>query len=571
MAVTILERPICYKMSSESPVTLVEDYGGLALVNVTAHGLSDGNIVYLLTNKERYNGFFKVSTVIDADSFTIKDFQNVEIFWVADAEGTVTHALFQHPFSCVHLPITYKISSNLAPVSDAFATVASFSNSSGNTSLVFTGAFTGGGVSAQNTHVKIVGSNVDGIYRIVDTTVTLIIDLPYDVANTLVGAVVYVYYNNYHVRVQVYGGLSDVHFWNAEKPYELLSTLKLIPDNDNEIKFSVAKELKAKVKSLTNNLALNTLPNDIDAYTMFYITTQESYDEYDEDGEIVTHTEDIEEDSSELVAANAKLPFKNIYSGFLSDYIVTNTVLLPAAKFLTLFEQPSIFEGYFFDIGAYIYGSINDVINYMSFVTTCLDENGDPISSSQYDIPDNSLGLYRFQLEPDCDCKQLQVYLIFQQDGPTPDITERKTIDVVCGCVDGTQLTWLNYLGGMEYWVFTAQTEHQIDIKEAKTRITNLFPSWPSSYGETASTIRQETSRTSCFRKTLRSQSISLENLEAMQYIKTSSLVQIMVSEFDLRTVLVDTDSFTVYQDNDKEFSIEFNIEYTDYIPSQSL
>jgi len=569
MAVTILDRPIGYKMSSESPVTLVEDYGALALVNVTAHGLSDGNIVYLLTNKERYNGFFKVSTVIGANSFTIKDFQNVEIEWIADAEGTVRSALFQHPFSCVHLPITYKLSSNLASVSDAFATVISFSDNAGNTQFV-TSVFSGGGISVANTHVKIVGSDVDGIYRIVDTSVFLIIDLPYDVSNDLVGATIYVYYNNYHVRVQIYGGLSDVHFWNVEKPYELLSTLKLIPDSNNEIFFSVANELKSKVRSLTNNLQLDTLPNDIDAYTMFYITTQESYDLI-EDGEVVTHTEDIEEDSSELVAANAKLPFKNIYSGFLSDYIATNTVLTPAAKFLTLFERPTIFDGYFFDIGAYIYGSINDVVNYMSFVTDCLDAEGNVISSDQYDIPDNSLGLYRFQLEADCDCAALSVYLIFQQDGPTPDITERKTIDINCGCTNGTQLTWLNYLGGMESYVFSGQTEHQIDIKEAKTRIKNIFPNWDKSYGESASTIRQETARISCFRKVLRSQLVPIENLKGLQYLKTSSLVQIMGSEFDLRTVLVDTDSFTVYQDNDKEFSIEFAVEYTDYIPSQSL
>jgi hypothetical protein len=734
MAVTFLERPTGYVIQYPAiGSSVISSNGGDAEVfNSGNHGLVDGDIIYLHSTVDSYNGFWKVD-VSSATRFRLQDIlTNAYVPFVKLLDSQTDplnlsdeylpyfnyyNTLLSHHWSCVHLPITYKIESNLHQVSDAFATVDAFTNSSGNTSLTFTGAFSGSGLSATNTHVKIVGSSVDGIYRIIDTTVTLIIDLPYNVTNILAGAVVYVYYNNYHVRVQVYGGLTTAHYWEDEKPYELISTLKLIPDNNNEIKFSIANELKKQVKSLNNNLSLDTLPNNIDAFTMFYITTQESYD-YNDSGDIITHTEGIlvDKNNFEGFAVNAKLPFKNINSGFLGDYLVDEAST--AAKFLTLFETPVMFDGYYFDISVLL--NFLNIIYYdlpvLYFKQKWLNASGTAIAQQDTIITNYDAGLYRLSITPDCDYSQLQIsigsgssfsqmatidgwnntiigafngnwewrvadggssnantigsagtkskYLLQPNNIPSgiliniqcefdvdpadgssaglasfdivivnettivfttsttvtgtgtytinqnivipsygnnigytcrsivataqyqfyvkyfrvselSEISETKTIDIACNCndqgIEGTQLTWLNYLGGMEYFVFTAQTEHQIDIKEAKTRLINIFPTWPNSYGEGGQTMRQETSRVACFRKTLRSQLISNENLQAMQYLKTSPLVQIMVSQTDLRTVLVDTDSFTVYNDNDKEFSISFAVEYTDYIPAQSL
>ena len=587
MALTITDRPIGYKLSGEQTVTLVEDYGGLALVNVTAHGLTNGTVIYLLTNKESYNGYAKVSSVIDVDSFTIETMDGDLIYWIADGEGYMRYQVLSHNWSCVHLPIVYKLSSDLFPYSqsdgvyeynlygfiDGYFAIGDLSvGALGYASLDVgdyvallnhTNLFQ---VMAKQAPNRIV-LNWDGS-DLPDTTNTL------DPSNTTYFFGLFQrYYNNYHVKVQIYAGLKSVHYWAAEKPYRLISTTKLVPDENNELMFSVSEELMTDIKSLTNNLLLDTLPNNIDAFTMFYITTQEVYDEGNGSG-VIIHTGSIESDQSnfEGFAVNAKLEFKNLYSGYLSDYVVQEVSEGLDSKFLTLFENPVMFSGHYFDLSVILQGVLSDTDLYMALIIDWMSSDGTIQTSESIGAPRYSAGVYRFEITPNCDYAMASVYIIYGQDGPTPDITERKLITVDCDCADyEISLTWLNYLGGFDYWVFTAFTEHQVDIKESTNRTKNIFPNWPTSYGETANTIRQETSRKSCIRKTVRSQYVSLENLEALKYIKTSSLVQIIIDKYDLRTVLIDTDSFVTHNDGDKQYFIEFSMEYTDYIPAQRL
>lgn len=724
MAVTILERPQGYILGNPIAGSAYNNGIGGYQVDLAGqeHGLVTGDFFYISSAVESYNGFFKVG------SFNATQVQNLDIITGLPIPFIKVVPLFLYPgrlrhgWSCVHLPITFRIESDLFPYGSPLNTILSFANDGlGNTDITPTASLSG---SFQILgFVRLEGTSVDGIYEILDNSGSLVIDLPYDAGYTLAGGTMSVYYPNYHIRVQIYGGLTTAHYWEDEKPYELISTLKLIPDNSNEIHFSIANELKKQVKSLTNNTVLDTLPNNIDAFTMFYITTQESYDLSD-GSEVTTFEGSIVSDKSnfEGFAVNARLPFKNIHSGYLSDYLVDTQSI--AAKFLTLFETPVIFDGYYFDLSALI--NFENIIYYdlpqLEIQKILVDAAGNESAASYERIENLDVGVYRLPFSANCAYKQLKIQI---QDGPykttinpdfefslvswensglagdedwvwdanfggcaktTPDgpvtaedtktlrqefgnypnvrvrtefviayppgaftctfnvvtfdgltpsetlfsyvfdtngthtidevlsasldytrigfwiengfpididnpasaevkyfivdsiltaLTEQKTLDIACNCndqgIEGTQITWLNYLGGMESYVFTAQTEHQIDIKEAKTRLINIFPTWPTSYGEFSNTMRQETSRIACFRKTFRSQLIPLSNLTAMQYIKTSPLVQIMESQTDLRTVLVDTDSFTVYNDNDKEFSISFAVEYTDYIPAQSL
>jgi hypothetical protein len=155
-------------------------------------------------------------------------------------------------------------------------------------------------------------------------------------------------------------------------------------------------------------------------------------------------------------------------------------------------------------------------------------------------------------------------------------VTETKSIGIDCNCVpskseEGIYLSWLNYLGGFDYWLFTAYKDHIIDINDSGETEENIFPAWPNSYGEFADTIRKQTSRTSRKQILVRSQHLTLEQIEGIQYIKTSPLVQIVNSIYDKRTVLVDTDSFTTYKEEDKLYSISFTITYTDDVPSQKV
>jgi len=132
-------------------------------------------------------------------------------------------------------------------------------------------------------------------------------------------------------------------------------------------------------------------------------------------------------------------------------------------------------------------------------------------------------------------------------------------------------MTWLNYLGGFDYWNFTGESEHTIDITNSGETKQNIFPSWPSSYGEFSDTVKKQTFRDSNKRVFVNSQYLTQAQADAIAYIKTSPLVQIINSRQDRRTVIVDTDSFVKYKDGDKTYSISFNISYTDDIPSQRL
>ena len=150
-------------------------------------------------------------------------------------------------------------------------------------------------------------------------------------------------------------------------------------------------------------------------------------------------------------------------------------------------------------------------------------------------------------------------------------ISETKTFLIDCECSNhGIVLSWLNYLGGFEYWYFTAEKDYTVTIEESGTTNKNIFPQWPSSYGQFADTIQKETYRKSRNGLVVRSQHITQNQLEAIQYIKTSPLVQIVNSRTDRRTVIPDTDSFTVRKDNQDLFEITFNLTYTDEIPSQT-
>ena len=132
-------------------------------------------------------------------------------------------------------------------------------------------------------------------------------------------------------------------------------------------------------------------------------------------------------------------------------------------------------------------------------------------------------------------------------------------------------ITWLNYLGGFEYFLFTAKNEYHVDIEASGEAKQNIFPSWPKSYGETADTILKQTFRDSREAIVVKSQHLTRNQLEALTFIKTSPVVQIMVTRTDIRTVLVDTDSFIKYNEQGDLYSLTFRIRYTNQIPSQRL
>ena len=132
-------------------------------------------------------------------------------------------------------------------------------------------------------------------------------------------------------------------------------------------------------------------------------------------------------------------------------------------------------------------------------------------------------------------------------------------------------LTWLNHLGGFEYFLFTALKEFQIEITDSKTTTQNIFPNWPNSWGQNADTITKKVSTTGKNKIVVKSQHLTENQIEAIKLIKISPVVQIVTSRSDRRTVIVDSDSFRVSDEVEKLFALQFSITYTNEIASQKL
>lgn len=132
-------------------------------------------------------------------------------------------------------------------------------------------------------------------------------------------------------------------------------------------------------------------------------------------------------------------------------------------------------------------------------------------------------------------------------------------------------LTWLNPMGGFDYFLFLAYKEFQVNIKGSGTTKKNVFPEWPKSWGDFADTIETKTytdAETVIF---ITSQFLTEEQRDALVYIKTSPVVQIVESRTDRRTVLVDTDSFKIYEESEKQWIFKCKLTYTNQITTQRL
>lgn len=715
MAVSILRRPIGYISNANNIAAVINQSGGVTgAMNVvkTAHGLSTNNVIYLKSDVKDYNGFVTVE-VADANNFRCM-MDGEYISYIRDTSVCVYDETGTTNWNCAHLPIVYKLLSTLWPVNsaDTVRIISAVDDSNGYCGITASADIKATGSAAALEFVKITGATDDdlnGVWQIITYTsdTSFILNIPYSAANdtALTNASIQYYYNNYVAKVQVWGGLNNGHTYYGQKPYELLATLDLIPDADNVCMFSISEILKKQIE-IENNLLLGTLPNNLDAWTGFFIKYGEEFD--DSDGttlirSTVSYTSDLT--SFEGYAVNAMLPFKNVYSGVMSEYAAGDS----GKKFLTNWVRPTIFQGKYFDLGL--------ISESILFFTLRQVSGG---ITTYADISGAGSGVFRAVLdEPNCDNETISVdagirstltnetfaismspwqnygsaslpgwsfaapgasvtfstvdtsrllgqpfrvvvnqayqfaysvtvtgyisgtlefwiaftdssgTVLYQESSPrvnvasngthTGNITltetnaaqaelialfglnafagatgstltansithtpvylvrhETKTIDINCDCIpskaeEGIYLSWLNNLGGFDYWFFTAYKDHIINITDSGETKVNTFPNWPNSYGEFADTIKKQTYRDSETQILVRSQHLTKDQLTQIQSIKTSPLVQIVNSIYDRRTVSVDTDSFTVYQEEQKLYQIQFTITYTDDVPSQRV
>ncbi len=720
MGLIVTSRPLGNKVITAYTVDIQENtgsYPGMAEF-IQPVAITGGDWIYIQGNVENYNGFWQATK--DAGTHVVLT-GSVTVPFLVTARVTV-YTCFNHYWNCVHLPIVYKLHSTYFPtnVTDPIASISIIVDSGGFLSIGHS-ALSGANALLELDFVTLsdgVNTEIAQVLDVLSTTNTVVNSKFRSVTYTTIQK----YRNNYHAIVNLYAGLNASHSWASLKPYELAATLKFIPDENNNIQFSISEILKAYITQRNGTLQA-TLPLDLDSFTQFYISVAEGYDASNA-YTIGSFESSFTPDSAEPYTANSKLEFKNRYSGFLSDYIMDDTIT--GSKFLTLFDELTIFSGKYFDV-SYI---INDTLTHYIFKVYS-DSSGNYLSLNIYTIPGYNQGLYRTELTSGSEAKQeitivstvqkilapssfisgagggridydtrnatqlignaggasknfsayqplsypnsiksivipltvvvsgsfnvgaLNVTMIVADssgtqliaipvgissfltvgtynviltitensisvfDGTTTTTqsvspilftsiarlyfvtvmpstpssgsvtitvpvgqvvsydkanSETKTVNIDSICSNQSiYLTWRNNLGGMDYWNFTAFSEFGTDIGDTGETKTNIFPSWPNSYGENASEIRKQTFRDSSKRIVVSSQNLTLDQKLAIEYLKSSTIVEIMYSRSDKRRVIVDKDSFVSYRDNDKLYTVSFNISFTDNIPAQRL
>jgi hypothetical protein len=423
MALTI-SRPIGRRFGAPAKTATVDNNFNYARFTSTAHGLTTGDFL-LIENSPvpAYNGIW-YAEVNDANEYFIRPAAGVDfVLWVADATVTVRGEDLEHMWSAVHLPIVYEVTTTLFPFNTASAlSIVSIDNDNGYARLRLSSSLT----IYPLEFIRITSATspeLNGIFQVqaVTTLNRVTIDLTYKGTYNQAGAQVRKYYSNYALIVRVYAGITGA--LASKKPVELAATLKFIPDNNNTVLFSISEVLKSYVR-LRNGIGDDTMPNQLDFLTDFYVTYQETYD-YSFGYTLLRFEGEVTSDEENYVghAVNAKLTFGNIYSGYLSEYLMN----ISTAKFLTLFAIPTLFACD--ETEAPCYQDIS-FINISGGGTIQKDfiKNGVVVQSVEEDIPEKGPGVYRVPLNADgvneCLYDTMNVLLLTTTDAPTFDLND---------------------------------------------------------------------------------------------------------------------------------------------------
>jgi hypothetical protein len=568
MALSVVQRPKGYIIGTAS-VSATYTKGSSVITSV-AHGLTTGKIIYITDNEAQ--GFWYV-TSLSADTFNIREYATATVYTFIKT-GSLSYYVSVdtgHSWSAVHLPIVYKLQSTLWPINsvDTVRTVSSYADDNGYIKITASGV-----IEASITELEFVKITYNDGTSVIAQVIgwysssIVTVNLPYSGGITF--STIQYYYNNYHARIRVYAGLESGHYFASQKPYTLVAEQRVIPDATGLVTLNINEFLKEQIEILTNDLNKGTLQNNLDAFCQFYITYAEAYD-YSEGGyTLLDFVGSYTDDSGNSgYAANADMPFKNMHSGYLTDYTLTNAGVRNL-KFLTPTLYPEITPGQFFDISF-----INQLGETSIRIRREVLQNGVIVKTFIDTIDPYGIGIYRYEVAQSIYLEdQIYLTLEFFFNLVWNPVSETKVITINNECShlhDPINLSWLNYLSGFDYWAFKSDSDYGVTIEDSKNAKKNIFTNWPNSFGEGADTINMETSRDSRQNITVRAENLSMDQVNDLFRIRLSPLVQVVNSRTDRRTVLVDRGSFVYLQQNEKLFNLTFNISYTDNLPSQSL
>lgn len=196
-----------------------------------------------------------------------------------------------------HLPIQYKISNTKWPLNsdDDTDNICAVADVNGLAQIDLCGTYE---TYVKYEYIKIEGcteSSYNGVWQILDVVnaTTLTIGAAY--VSTATGTLQR-YYNNYYNLVKVFAGIPSYHQYESEDPMSLVATLKIAPNSSNLSIADISGLVQAKL-NCDNDLDQISTPNDLNAWTGFYIEYAESYDKSD-GTEVTTFTSSYTTDNN---------------------------------------------------------------------------------------------------------------------------------------------------------------------------------------------------------------------------------------------------------------------------------
>ena len=120
-------------------------------------------------------------------------------------------------------------------------------------------------------------------------------------------------------------------------------------------------------------------------------------------------------------------------------------------------------------------------------------------------------------------------------------------------------IQWLNTLGGWEHWRFTAFKTYGYAITNSETVQRDINQNWDTDF-ISGTTETENISINANETIAVRSQDLTLQQINAISKIKFS--IKVNDETGDLVTIVVDKANIQYRTDNDKRFTISFDIAY---------
>ena len=171
-------------------------------------------------------------------------------------------------WSAAFLPLVYKISNTKFPTNteDAVDTYTAVTNNNGFAKFDLAG-------TAYQTYIRgekvtINGTVYSGVYEVIAIQGDqLTLNVAFSETDT---GTANKYYDNYATLVRLYAGVPAYHPYAAQDPMTLIGTFSIAPNLSNIAVIDVADLVRQKI-SKDNDLSASGRPNDLDAWTCFYI------------------------------------------------------------------------------------------------------------------------------------------------------------------------------------------------------------------------------------------------------------------------------------------------------------